>query len=66
MKKKVNFIEKDLQVISACKKSLEFIEGVIERNDCDTETSRQCLLQACKNVEGGIDIIRNILNGERD
>lgn len=41
MKKKVNFIEKDLQVISACKKSLEFIEG-------------------------GIDIIRNILNGERD
>lgn len=66
MKRLVNFREKDLEIVSACKKSLEFIEGCIERNDVTTNIRRQCVLQSCKNVIGGIEIIQNILNGERD
>lgn len=63
--KKVKFSVFALKMTFEARKSLDYIEALIERDLVDSDIQRECFIQACDNIEACIEHLKSeVINND--
>ena len=64
--KGVKFSNKALEIVSNCRKSLDYIEALIEKDLVKDYNDREMFVKVCDNIESGLEHLKSeVINNDK-